>query len=64
MSKISSDTLNELISLFEKAVDARFEYLEERKFENYIYAQKIKEQKYDPIINDLYNVLKRLDPSK
>jgi hypothetical protein len=64
MSKISSDQLNELINLFEKAIDARFEYLEERKFENYIYAHKIKEQKYDPIINDLYNVLKRLDFGK
>ena len=64
MSKISSDTLNELIQLFEQAVDARFDYLEERKYENYIHASKIKEQRYDPIINDLYNVLKKLDPTR
>jgi hypothetical protein len=50
---------DEIIILLEQLIDARFEYLKEKEYENHHHAYKIKVNNYDPVVKDFKDFLKK-----
>lgn len=58
MSKISNKQVDQILGALEKMIDARYEYLQERNYENHYHSRKILEEKYNPCKQILEQLLK------
>ena len=58
MSKISDKTVNDILEAVEKMIDARYEYLQEKNYENNYHSRKVLEEKYNPCKEILEKLLK------
>jgi uncharacterized protein YkuJ len=58
MSKISEQQINKIIDTLEAMIDARYEYLQEKNYENHYNGRKILEEKYNPSKDILEKLLK------
>lgn len=58
MSKISNKQIDQILEALEKMIDARYEYLQERNYENHYHSRKILEEKYNPCKELLEQLLK------
>lgn len=56
MSK-KSNKAKKIIKLLEAIIDTRYQYLKELDYENHKYASKIKEEKYEPVLKELMEIL-------
>ena len=50
---------DEIMAHLERLIDARYEYLKEKDYENHRYACKVKEEAYDPVAKDFKEFLKK-----
>jgi hypothetical protein len=48
MSKISEQKINKILEALEQMIDARYEYLQEKNYENHYHSRKVLEEKYNP----------------
>ena len=60
MSKISDNQIDRILHALEQMIDARYEYLQERNYENHLHSRKILEEKYDPCKKVLEQLLKSI----
>lgn len=60
MNKTSSNS-EELITLLERMIDFRYEYLKEKDMENHRYAYRILQDNYRPVVEKLLEVLEKRD---
>ena len=60
MSKISDKTVSDILQAVEKMIDARYEYLQEKNYENHYHSRKILEEKYNPCKEILEQLLKNI----
>ena len=60
MSKISDSQIDSIIHALEQMIDARYEYLQERNYENHLHCRKVMEEKYNPCKRVLEELLKSI----
>jgi hypothetical protein len=58
MSKISDKKVSDILEAVEKMIDARYEYLQEKNYENHYHSRKVLEEKYNPCKEILEQLLK------
>lgn len=59
MSKKSNKS-EKIIQLLETIIDSRYNYLKELDYENHKHARKIKNEVYEPALNELVNIIKNI----
>ena len=60
MSKISDSQIDSIIHALEQMIDARYEYLQEKNYENHYHSRRILEDKYKPCKGILEQLLKEI----
>lgn len=56
MSK-KSNKAKKIVKILETIIDSRYQYLKELDYENHKYAGKIREEKYEPALKELMEIL-------
>lgn len=60
MSKISNHRVEQILEALEQLIDARYEYLQEKNYENHYHSRRILEDKYKPCKEILEQLLKEI----